>query len=422
MYLKNQQRRRQMPQPNNCINNNYKLCFKLKQHTPMIHFQYDQKGATLRASELKPKLDRFLIDKLNLRTEEEQSKHLFIGQGKEHLALDYKVKITSSGKRIDWPHKSLFFANNLLDKKVKSVTHENIKIEFISFHPQLISGIESWIDSFFAMNCFGMRQSKGFGSFYRVESESVVDFEIALLKVQKNIYKFSVASHNTFDSISYFYKMLRSGINECRKNTNGDFVSIFYGKSLLWLYAKGQKWMWDKKAIKKYFFNAYRKENLLQNHPNSDIMCYTSKGYLLRDLLGLSTNQSWREPYWSTVLKEDKETDEEGKPVIKRFKSPIQFKPIKTESGYDIYFWANAIPLEMLESTFEIKIEGNNEDIEELSPPRDFDIEKYMKFVLKFARDDRLSSHIDSNFHNNPSTNIYTILDEVFSSLEEVQQ
>lgn len=33
----------------------------LKQHTPLIHFQHDQYGATLRASEVKPKLDKFII-------------------------------------------------------------------------------------------------------------------------------------------------------------------------------------------------------------------------------------------------------------------------------------------------------------------------------------------------------------------------
>ncbi|HEC99336.1 MAG TPA: hypothetical protein ENN18_03005 [Proteobacteria bacterium] len=41
------------------------LIIKLKQHTPIIHFQHDQKGATLRATELKPKLDRY-IDKLSI--------------------------------------------------------------------------------------------------------------------------------------------------------------------------------------------------------------------------------------------------------------------------------------------------------------------------------------------------------------------
>ena len=41
-----------------------KLEIKLKQHTPLIHFQHDQEGATLRASEVKPKLDRFILTKL----------------------------------------------------------------------------------------------------------------------------------------------------------------------------------------------------------------------------------------------------------------------------------------------------------------------------------------------------------------------
>ncbi|MFK5976154.1 MAG: hypothetical protein QM493_06565 [Sulfurovum sp.] len=39
----------------------FKVNFTLKQHTPIIHFQSDQMGATLRATELKPKFDKFLI-------------------------------------------------------------------------------------------------------------------------------------------------------------------------------------------------------------------------------------------------------------------------------------------------------------------------------------------------------------------------
>lgn len=42
----------------------YRLQVKLKQHTPLIHFQWQQEGATLRASEVKPKLDRFIISLL----------------------------------------------------------------------------------------------------------------------------------------------------------------------------------------------------------------------------------------------------------------------------------------------------------------------------------------------------------------------
>lgn len=41
-----------------------KLVVKLKQHTPLIHFQHSQEGATLRASEVKPKLDKYIIKKV----------------------------------------------------------------------------------------------------------------------------------------------------------------------------------------------------------------------------------------------------------------------------------------------------------------------------------------------------------------------
>jgi hypothetical protein len=41
--------------------NPFQLIIPLRQHTPIIHFQHEQAGATLRATELKPKIDRFII-------------------------------------------------------------------------------------------------------------------------------------------------------------------------------------------------------------------------------------------------------------------------------------------------------------------------------------------------------------------------
>ena len=82
----------------------YKLTFKLKQHTPIIHFQHDQHGATLRATEVKPKLDRFLIEKLQLTQKvngkevpKPEFKKWFINEGKEHPALDYKMRFEPVG-------------------------------------------------------------------------------------------------------------------------------------------------------------------------------------------------------------------------------------------------------------------------------------------------------------------------------------
>lgn len=41
----------------------FERVYTLEQQTPLIHFQYDQPGATLRATEVKPKLDKFIIKK-----------------------------------------------------------------------------------------------------------------------------------------------------------------------------------------------------------------------------------------------------------------------------------------------------------------------------------------------------------------------
>lgn len=97
----------------------HKIEVTLKQHTPLIHFQHDQEGATLRATEVKPKLDRFILTKLgedpDYKSEkdeiaermEDEFKHpdsyekgklvakdlgWLIGKG-EQPALDYKMKI-----------------------------------------------------------------------------------------------------------------------------------------------------------------------------------------------------------------------------------------------------------------------------------------------------------------------------------------
>lgn len=42
----------------------YCVTYTLQQHTPLIHFQHAEAGATLRATEVKPKLDRYLAERL----------------------------------------------------------------------------------------------------------------------------------------------------------------------------------------------------------------------------------------------------------------------------------------------------------------------------------------------------------------------
>ena len=78
----------------------YQLEIKLKQHTPLIHFQHDQDGATLRASEVKPKLDKYILTQLGggdyeKGKAEAKANGWLIGKG-DHPALDYKMRIEDS--------------------------------------------------------------------------------------------------------------------------------------------------------------------------------------------------------------------------------------------------------------------------------------------------------------------------------------
>ncbi|MDZ4667980.1 MAG: hypothetical protein SGJ00_08855 [bacterium] len=298
------------------MNNPYQLSFKLKQHTPIIHFQHNQEGATLRASEVKPKLDRFLMIKLceemsessNMSLAEKYEmgkkiaikKDLLIGNG-NHPALNYKLSILNlsevkielinkvksangvikkkgreSDRRIIAELESypLFFGN--LDKDIddpneykKFAFCEDLEMKLCSLNSDLMDLLKKpgLIAEFLFTNNFGTRQSKGFGSY------TVLDAQIP-----ENLCKYSYnISHNKlpeklselksfFEQIKIFYNCLRAGLHLKRpkKNERGEkiFVNnkpemtdVFYFKSLIFFYAKQKlKVQWEKKTIKEMFF------------------------------------------------------------------------------------------------------------------------------------------------------------------------
>lgn len=178
-----------------------RLEIKLKQHTPLIHFQHDQEGATLRASEVKPKLDRFVLTRLgqgNYQAGIAQAKTngWLIGRG-DHPALDYKMRIeASSFQNVMIPIKSvkkngvlqtdeigrqLYATNNYPDNDssiimsniggraedevFNLVIANNIELTLISDNIFITDMLKGIVCDFFGRNSFGNRTSKGFGSF-----------------------------------------------------------------------------------------------------------------------------------------------------------------------------------------------------------------------------------------------------------------
>ena len=365
---------------------NFKVEFTLKQHTPIIHFQSNQLGATLRATELKPKFDRFLL---------EIDKNLpFKKNANGDLSLDYKIKILTLNNKIETiekinPHNQkpiadpLFFGNMGDGEKKRFAQAQELKIEFLCFLPELKIAIEKYFEAFLANTNFGTRQSKGFGSFYLAKpfNKTLIPYEV-----------YSFSSNNWKQDIKLLYSFLRQGIN--LPNREG---TKFYSKPAIFGYAIEKKWTWDKKAIKQHFFSSELRIQEKKGYDNNSPVNFNGeKTYLLRDLFGLSSEQQWGKPYSVSIKKENS--------TINRFKSPITFKIVDNK----VYFWANKSVEKILNKTFKIITKGNAPL--ELQTPKEFNFDEFFQYVKTID----LSKHINSKFHKESEFNsLKRILDDI---------
>ncbi len=472
----------------------YKLNFKLKQHTPIIHFQYDQSGATLRASELKPKLDKFLIEKLGLtqtivvdRKEKivpkNEFKKWFINEGKNHLALDYKVRVVNEDeihnikmhipdrpdRRGKWSSSfPNFFANMGKDSKEELINFQMFKKVVVSFsvfninkvsNKFLINTIKENFPEFIAITNFGTRQSKGFGSYYiDKDDENYKEIDQTWFDYKSNV---SISEKSefkkveqVFTKIEWFYKALRSGINykkpefiyengirRIKEDENGVGImnSIFYMKPIIFLYFLNKKVQWEKKTIKQKYFNRdliindktkyYGLITQKKKYENADEFKSFDNQKIIKDLLGLSSEESWLS-YKALITKTESKMDgnnvalnndntpidiEAKNKTIERYKSPITFVPYKkNEKEFDLYLKFNE----------DDNIKGKWFNI------RNTKYQDKKPFALQVAEDFNLTSFFDffvnSNFNisnyykvynEKTSEDIVNAINEVFSNL-----
>ena len=135
--------------------------------SPMIHFQGDSEGVTLRGSELKPKLDRFLNGKINELDEKgEIDKRKVAYIDKDRDALKYKVTIQGSEIRSSY----LLSENKngytiVYGDRKKTILLRDFELTILCMNRVLQELIEKYLVEFFAVTNFGYMQNKGFGSF-----------------------------------------------------------------------------------------------------------------------------------------------------------------------------------------------------------------------------------------------------------------
>ena len=255
-----------------------KIVVQLVQDTPMWHFQGAFDDCCLRATEVKPKLDRFLLAKLYKGKLSVNDCALTSRDGvpstwwanEDKTALNYKMRISAESRRIiesqvpDLDRKTgqqktdrngkpvfrnlypIYFARVGADETgdMELVRMSGIRVELIVSDDRLAECIEPIIPAFFASHSFGARQDKGFGCF-RVSGAGSTG------KLSGASYYFIVPACNNsedkyqslFQHINYFHKVIRSGVNE-----RGCYV-----KSMMYHYAKDKGDDWDKPVIRTAF-------------------------------------------------------------------------------------------------------------------------------------------------------------------------
>ncbi len=389
------------------------LVFKLKQHTPIIHFQPGQKGATLRATELKPKLDKYIR---KIKADDTDFDKYY----EKNNSLPYRVTISTNEKGITKKIEEGFpcFFGNMGTGPNKRFRYyqQPFEVAFFSFYKEITEVIEQNFNNFLFLTNFGTRQSKGFGSYYIDPSDSgsraggfetCYKFTVNTGAADTNYENISSKFDTLFEHINLFYQTIRSGINI------GGGRNEMYFKSLLFMYAKTKGWTWDKKAIKEKFVPTTELDQQKRTYacdPDGPLFYETEDKFLLRDLLGVAAAQKYT-TYYRFDIKHD-ETNS-----IKRFKSPIAFKPIETKPGiFDVYIITSPIPDEMFNKPFIInKINnGNIVDSITLNTPNAFDLDDYLEFAI---REIDLANHVARN--NAPN---YRTISSIYRQLKTIQQ
>lgn len=335
--------------------NDWQKEYKLVQHTPLIHFQHSEPHACLRATEVKPKLDRFLIEQLEKddRFGDGRWKKWFVGDGSQQ-SFDYMMRITPNSEQVDRtqsieraiaraehrpPNASLheihknYFGNMASGNNIQDTIRETFKeslfykdgltLTIRCFIPELLTFIDEHIRGFFMMHNFGTRQRKGFGSFtvdISTKPNEPKGFDL-VGKYCPNAYYCKldndVNADALLDAVWVISAFLRSGFNRGEGNYVRGFVFRYFQREKNPL--ANDKAFVKQQVLRNVYNEATRGEHL---HPYGNNVRYR----YVRGLLGTNENSRFcRAPNAHTPVYDIYTHSAEG---IERFPSPLLFKPI----------------------------------------------------------------------------------------------
>ena len=345
----------------------FKREYTLKAHSPLIHFQYDNSGATLRATEVKPKLDRYIIYKKgrdnipeSWKRDNNDKKDKTDSDNKSEKAKSFSLKyqlriVIPEGTKVEKVYLGIKDENgNKLPKEeqIYDIYYGNMgadasqykkgiladaKLIVTCFEKDLLGYIDKIIGDFFIVTNFGTMQSKGFGSFTVKEKDSSQQHICEVLKDRYtcnkgHCYMFKPEAGKTFKQIKAIYSLMKSGLNftdGTERGTEEDADSstkIPYKRSILFDYmhdlpnniGNEKAWMKQKDISPKI---GRQKE---QKDKNSKYV---------RALFGIGERIEYKRyltnPYDKVVVTISHVDDsKDGSEKIERLNSPILFKVI----------------------------------------------------------------------------------------------
>lgn len=368
--------------------NDWQKEYKLVQHTPLIHFQHSEPHACLRATEVKPKLDRFLIEQLEKddRFGDGRWKKWFVGDGSQQ-SFDYMMRITPNSEQVERtqsieraiaraehrpPNTNLheihknYFGNMVSGNNIQATIRETFKeslfykdgltLTIRCFIPELLTLIDEHIRGFFMMHNFGTRQRKGFGSFtvdISTEPNAPKGFDL-VRKYCPNAYYCklddNVSADALLDAVWVLSAFLKSGFNRGEGNYVRGFVFRYFQR-------EENPLANDKAFVKQQvLLNVY---NEATRGEHRRFYGNNVRYRYVRGLLGTNENSRFcRAPRGET--REDRTVHNiyihsaEG---VERFPSPLLFKPI----GKFVFILPQKMPDEIFGSEFYI-LEKNQEE------------------------------------------------------------
>ena len=377
------------------MNYSFQKTYTLLPQSPLIHFQHDQSGATLRATEVKPKLDRYIIRRWRRehggadipgswkipntpegKTALKYQLRITAAEPIKQVRLDYYEEKLSDGTTVKHREYDIYYGNMGSGAKKQGIIAEcNLTVTCVL--TELLNYMDDVLFDFFIVTNFGTMQNKGFGSFrVKVEGKPIrisdmceilkreygvehiyyfkADKEFRERSSRKN--KYTGRRENTeivkgvFNQIKIVYSLIKSGVNlssmpQYRRLPAGD-DRIPYRRSMLFTYMHDNGIGNEKAWMKQNRISPVIGEHKYRPNAPDSVARY------VRALLGVGEAIEYKNSSDNPRDKVTVKIAETGK-EIERLSSPIMFKIIGAGEHPFVLFFGRKIDEAIYGKTFE---------------------------------------------------------------------